>query len=110
MARIGQLVVDGGAKAVPGWFVSDLMSGGDRQLWAAGEIADLFPGGAYRNCWYQPRKDSDVVMAVGIHGQWIYADVPRRVVVVKQSSGVTATDPDVDGSAMLRDVARAAVA
>jgi CubicO group peptidase (beta-lactamase class C family) len=110
MARIGQFLVDGVARAVPEWFISDLMSEGDDTLWAAGEIAHLLPGGAYRSCWYQPRKDPGVVMALGVHGQWIYVDVPRRVVVVKQSSGATATDPPVDREmvGLLRDIARAA--
>ena len=110
MARIGQLLIDGGAGAVPDWYVADLMSAGDAALWAAGEIAHLLPGGAYRSCWYQPREDPGVVMAIGIHGQWIYVDVPRRVVVVKQSSGAKATDPPVDREvvALLRDIARIA--
>jgi CubicO group peptidase (beta-lactamase class C family) len=110
-ARIGQFIIDGGAPTVPQWFISDLMSEGDSALWSAGEIAHLLPGGGYRSCWYQPREDPGVVMAIGIHGQWIYVDVPRRVVVVKQSSGAKATDARMDRSmvALLRDIARAAV-
>jgi CubicO group peptidase (beta-lactamase class C family) len=110
MARIGQLLIDGGRGSIPAWFISDLTSAGDEALWAAGEIAELLPGGAYRSCWYQPRQDPDVVMAVGIYGQWIYVDIPRHVVVVKQSSGATPTDPAVDREviALLREIAAAA--
>jgi CubicO group peptidase (beta-lactamase class C family) len=110
MVRIGQLVVDSGAGVIADWYIADLMSCGDTALWAAGEIAHLLPGGAYRSCWYQPREDPGVVMAIGIYGQWIYVDVPRRVVVAKQSSGDKATDPPVDHEviALLRDIARTA--
>jgi CubicO group peptidase (beta-lactamase class C family) len=108
MARIGQFLIDRGAGAVPEWFISDLISAGDEALWAAGELAHLLPGAAYRSCWYQPRVDSSVVMAVGIHGQWLYVDVPRRIVIAKQSSAATATDHPVDRKiiALLRSIAQ----
>jgi CubicO group peptidase (beta-lactamase class C family) len=110
MARIGQLLIDGGAGVIPGWFVADLMSAGDTALWAASELTHLLPpGGTYRSNWYQPREDPGVAMAIGIHGQRIYVDVPRRVVVAKQSSDATAVDPTTDLKVfeMLRDIARA---
>jgi CubicO group peptidase (beta-lactamase class C family) len=110
MARIGQFVIDRTAPVAPDWFISDLMSEGDHALWAAGEIAHLLPAGAYRSCWYQPREDPGVVMALGLYGQWIYVDVPRRIVVAKQSSGLKSTDPPVDRAIveLLRDIARTA--
>jgi CubicO group peptidase (beta-lactamase class C family) len=91
MARIGLLVAEGGAGLVPEDFVDDLLHGGDPGPWARGDFADYFPGGAYRSCWYQPRVDPDCVCAVGIHGQHIYVDRPRNVVVAIQSSW---DDPD----------------
>jgi CubicO group peptidase (beta-lactamase class C family) len=96
MARLGQLVVEDGAGVVPAAFVEDLRSGGDPALWAAGEWAEWLPGGAYRSCWYQPRTDPGVAIAIGIHGQLIYADPARRVVVAKQSSWPVAGDDDGD--------------
>ena len=108
MARIGQLVVEDGAGVVPAAFVDDLRSGGDPALWAAGEWGEWLPGGAYRSCWYQPRTDPDVAIAIGIHGQLIYADPRRRVVVVKQSSWPVAGDDAGDTLAI--DAARALVA
>lgn len=91
MARIGLLVAEGGGGLVPEEFVDDLLHGGDPGPWARGDFADYFPGGAYRSCWYQPRVDPDCVCAVGIHGQHIYVDRPRNVVVAIQSSW---DDPD----------------
>ncbi len=96
MARIGQLVVEDGAGVVPAAFVEDLRSGGDPALWAAGAWADWLPGGAYRSCWYQPRTDPDVAIAIGIHGQLVYADPRRRIVVAKQSSWPVAGDDEGD--------------
>jgi len=86
MARIGLLVAEDGAGLVPRWFVDDLLTGGDPEVWNRGDFADYFPGGAYRSCWYQPRVDPACVCAVGIHGQHIYVDRPRGVVVAIQSS------------------------
>jgi CubicO group peptidase (beta-lactamase class C family) len=108
MARIGQLVVEDGAGVVPADFVEDLRSGGDPALWAAGQWADFLPGGAYRSCWYQPRTDPGVAIAIGIHGQLIYADPGRRVVVAKQSSWPVAGDDD--GDALAIEAARAIAA
>jgi CubicO group peptidase (beta-lactamase class C family) len=110
MARIGQLVIDRGVGSIPEWFIDDFMTEGDLDLWAGGEIAELLPGGAYRSCWYQPRRDPGVVMAIGIYGQFIYVDVTRRTVVAKQSSGASAVNPQLDPQvvALLRGLAVAA--
>jgi CubicO group peptidase (beta-lactamase class C family) len=96
MARLGQLVVDGGGGGVSEAFVTDLETAGDTDAWAAGDYAAFLPGGAYRSCWYQPRVDAGVLLAIGIHGQLIYADRHRRVVVAKQSSWPVAGDEDAD--------------
>lgn len=85
MARVGQLVLDGGRDVVPDWFVEDLFAGGDPQQWSKGDRADHIPGGTYRSCWYKLPMGPGIVAALGIHGQMIYVDRPRQVVVAKQS-------------------------
>ena len=112
IARLGMIVAEGGAGIVPSDFIEDLTSGGDPSHWAIGDYADWLPGGCYRSCWYQPRVDPDCVMAVGIHGQMIYVDRPRNVVVVKQSSWDTPDDNDLhsDAEYACRAVARALTA
>jgi len=100
LARIGQLVLDGGHDALPPWFVNDLFRGGDPSLWAAGEYANYFPGAAYRSCWYQLRTEPDLLFAGGIHGQMIYVDRPRRVVVAKQSHWPEADDEALTHAAL----------
>jgi len=112
MARVGLLVAERGAGIVPQGFVDDLIHGGDPAPWAAGDFADWLPGGCYRSCWYQPRVDPDCAMAVGIHGQMIYVDRPRNVVVAKQSSWSDADDSDNSTDAYLaaRAICRALAA
>jgi CubicO group peptidase (beta-lactamase class C family) len=87
MARIGQLLIDGA-----GGGVADVRSPGDRGAWTAGSLRDFLPHAAYRNFWYQPAGTPDILLAAGIHGQRIYADIPRRVVVAQQASLPTAYD------------------
>jgi CubicO group peptidase (beta-lactamase class C family) len=100
MALVGQLVLDSGAGSVPAEFIADLVGAGDRDRWAGGEFAGLFPGGAYRSCWYQTGPGTGPVAAIGIHGQFIYVDLARRVVVAQQSHRPAAADEDADRAAI----------
>jgi len=108
MARLGQLVIEDGAGLVDPEFVRDLRDGGDPETWARGDYADFLPGGAYRSLWYQPRLDPGVAVAIGIHGQLIYVDPVREVVVAKQSSWPVAGDDDGDRLAIAASRAIAA--
>ena len=112
IARLGMIVAEGGAGIVPEEFIDDLTTGGDPSHWAIGDYAEWLPGGCYRSCWYQPRVDPDCVMAVGIHGQMIYVDRPRNVVVVKQSSWDTPDSNDLhsDAEYACRAIARSLTA
>ncbi len=86
LARLGLMVARGGEGVVPEWFVDDLVHNGDPETWARGDFAENMPGGRYRSYWYHPGVEPDVVMGVGIHGQMLYVDIPRQVVVAIQSS------------------------
>ncbi|GAA4013573.1 serine hydrolase [Streptomyces plumbiresistens] len=85
MARIGHLLIGDGPDGA-GRSTADLLRPGDRGAWATGTLADFMPGAAYRSFWYQPNGTPDVLLAAGIHGQRIYVDVSRRVVVAQQAS------------------------
>ncbi len=95
LARLGLMVARGGEGVVPDWFVDDLVHNGDPQTWARGDFAENMPGGRYRSYWYHPGIEPDVVMGVGIHGQMLYVDIPRQVVVAIQSSW-DEPDPEFD--------------
>ena len=93
LARVGQLIVEDGAGAVPAEFVRDL-----REAGAPNPGPDLaaFEGWAYRSSWYQPRWERGLACGIGIYGQFLYIDPTRRVVVAKQSSWPIAGDDDGD--------------
>ncbi len=109
LARLGLLVADGGRGIIPIDYLDDLTHNGSTQQWADGDFAPWLSGGAYRSCWYQPRLDPAVVMGVGIHGQMLYVDRARRIVVAKQSSWSLADDTDAHNDAYLacQSIARA---
>ena len=89
LARIGEMMrqggVAGGRRVVPEEWVRDTVeTGGDRQAWRRGAMLFLFPGGRYRNKWYQ--VGDGAFCAIGIHGQWLYVDPKSEVVIAKMSS------------------------
>ncbi len=110
LARLGLMVARGGDGVVPEWFVDDLVHNGNPETWARGDFAENMPGGRYRSYWYHPGVEPDVVMGVGIHGQMLYVDIPRQVVVAVQSSW-DEPDPEHDhddNRALCRALAAAA--
>jgi CubicO group peptidase (beta-lactamase class C family) len=88
---------------------------GDRQIVAPAIIDTLEQGGSrsaftrgpdatgpahdwsYRAQWWvRHTPDREAIMAIGVHGQWIYVDRAHRVAIVKQSSQPVSLDGDTD--------------
>lgn len=107
LARIGVMVRDGGRGVVPSDYIDDIFTNGSEEQWAIGDFIDLFPRGVYRSCFYRPGEDPGVVMGIGIHGQMLYIDRPRGVVIAKQSSWPQPDELDwhLDAYAALRAIA-----
>ncbi len=89
LARIGEMMRQGGMangrRVVPEEWVRDTVeTGGDRRAWRRGAMLFLFPGGRYRNKWYQ--AGDGAFCGIGIHGQWLYVDPKAEVVIAKMSS------------------------
>jgi CubicO group peptidase (beta-lactamase class C family) len=89
LARIGEMMRQGGMaegrRVVPETWVRDTVeTGGNRQAWRRGAMLFLFPGGRYRNKWYQ--VGDGAFCGIGIHGQWLYVDPKTEVVIAKLSS------------------------
>lgn len=109
VARFGLLVAQKGQWNGEQLFacetVDRLFQGADIVSYALNEdFSQWTPGASYRSQWYVYAQDS--VMAVGIHGQVIYINLPRNVVIVKQSSSPDAeTALDLDTVLMLRELA-----
>lgn len=90
LARVGQLIVDGGEvrgrRLVSAAWINDTLRNGDRAAWQSGDFSGLFPEGKYRNQWYQTGYADGSVCAIGIHGQYLYVSPRRSVVIAKLSS------------------------
>ena len=90
LARFGEMMRrDGAAQGhpvVPAWWVGDIRQGGDNAPWQRGDMSYLFPAGRYRSQWYQTGNASGAYCAIGIHGQWLWIDPAREVVIAKVSA------------------------
>lgn len=109
LARFGMMIRDGGMSAVDSSYVADVFDNGSHEQWANGDFAETFENGIYRSCCYKPGVDPDVVMGIGIHGQMLYIDRARGVVVAKQSSWHSPDEGEDHNDAYLacRAIARA---
>jgi CubicO group peptidase (beta-lactamase class C family) len=98
LARFGEMIRRrGGAhgrQVVPGAWIDDINERGDPEAWAASEFADVFPQASYRSQWYRIDRTKGVLVAFGIHGQWIYIHPEAELVIVRMASEATPLDPD----------------
>jgi len=98
LARIGQLLVDGGRRGntqiVPQAWVDDLSAGGDTEAWQTGDFFKHSPGLAirYRSKWYALDGEAPMLFCLGIHGQYLFVDRANKVVIAKLSSRAEPTD------------------
>jgi len=79
----------------PGW-IEDTLSNGHTGAWQSGEFVNLLPQGVYRNQWYLTDTASPAVLAIGIHGQWLYVEPKAQIVIVKFSSEAQPVDELLD--------------
>jgi len=92
LARLGQLVVDGGSRGsrqiIPPALIHDIAANGDPEAWKNGEFAASFGSRrmSYRSGWYIIHNEPQILFAMGIHGQNLFVDRANRIVVAKLSS------------------------
>jgi CubicO group peptidase (beta-lactamase class C family) len=92
LARVGQLIVEGGARGgtqvIPASWIDDMVAGGDAAAWASGNGADYFPGVPmrYRSQWYVQDGAPPLLFGLGIHGQNLFIDRRNELVIAKVSS------------------------
>ncbi|MEO3387792.1 serine hydrolase [Mesorhizobium sp. CAU 1741] len=103
LARLGQLVLDGGVardggQVIPADWIADMHANGNRDAWVAGNFSDMFDNGRYRSCWYDVGDGRGSFAGVGIHGQWLWADPVSKVVIAKTASR---PDPSDDSATAL---------
>jgi CubicO group peptidase (beta-lactamase class C family) len=111
LARFGDMVRQGGRangrQVIPASWIADITTKGDEEAWRRGEMTGLLSHARYRSKWYVPLDVPDTLMAIGIHGQWIYLDLRAGVTIVKLSSQPLPVDDTIDHKilAMFRAIA-----
>lgn len=104
VARFGEMLRCGGRngtdQVVPQSWIEDALRGApdSRAAYAESPTATPLPGGMYRNQFWVPHADRQVLLCLGIYGQSIYVDLDRDVVVVKLSSCPTPVDAELDNA------------
>lgn len=82
---------------------------GDHAAFATGYpfYHEEFPDAAYSNQWWVLDREQKIHSAIGIHGQFIYIDHQRKVVIVKLSTWPTAANEalEFDDLRMMKAVA-----
>jgi CubicO group peptidase (beta-lactamase class C family) len=98
LARFGEMIrrrgVANGHQVVPGAWIDDINERGDPEAWARSEMAEIFPQASYRSQWYRIDRDRGVLIAFGIHGQFIYIHPEAELVIIRMASEATPLDPD----------------
>ena len=100
LARFGQLMLNRGAvsdrQIVSESWIEDTWTQGSRSAWQKGDFVSLLPKGCYRNQWYQVGDADQSLMALGIHGQWLYINPAAEVVIAKMASQPEPVDDPLD--------------
>ena len=90
LALVSQLIANagtrGGKQVVPRAWLDDIAAGGDPQAWSAGDFAAYLPVVRYRSKWYIDDSSGPLLFGLGIHGQYLFVDAERQLVVAKLSS------------------------
>ena len=98
LGLVGELMRNGGihngASLLEPMWVVDTFANGDFQAWKHGDFFESFPNGSYRNQWYSIGDGE--LCAIGIHGQWIYINTSKEVVISKFSCQPKADDDELD--------------
>ncbi|MGN8025234.1 serine hydrolase domain-containing protein [Microbacterium sp. 22242] len=101
LLRFGTLFLRDGAaldgrQVLPASWIAETLYGApdSRAAFANAAEPTLMPGGMYRNGFWFPYPGSDVLLALGIHGQMIYVNRAANVVAAKLSSWPTPQDAE----------------
>ena len=101
LARLGQVVADGGAyegtQIIPSVWIDDIVQNGSADAWDDGVFAPFFPGRKmhYRNKWYVDLGEAPLLFALGIHGQYLFLDRRSQLVIVMMSSQADPLDAEL---------------
>ena len=88
IAGIGHLVLHGDNDVVPASWIDDILNNGSQEAFNAGAwrgFNKIFGNLVYRSGWLA-NSESKVLMAIGVHGQMLFADRKNGIVMAKTSS------------------------
>ncbi len=92
LANFGLMMINdgslGGRQVVPAAWIEDTIEGDGTSVecFARGAYGAFMPGWHYRNQVWVASRDPAVMLAIGIHGQFVYMDKARDLVIVMLSS------------------------
>jgi CubicO group peptidase (beta-lactamase class C family) len=92
LANFGLMMIGdgslGGRQVIPAAWIDDTVSGDSSSVecFANGAYGAFMPGWHYRNQVWVASRDPAVMLAIGIHGQFVYMDRARGLVIVMLSS------------------------
>jgi CubicO group peptidase (beta-lactamase class C family) len=93
LARFGQLLLEEGRsltgeRVLPASWIRDTFNGDpdSREAFASSPTDTRMPGGMYRNQFWVPYADREILLCLGIHGQMVYVNPAASMVGVKLSS------------------------
>ena len=71
----------------------------DNSIWRAQQNTNgprLFANGNYRSLWYQSGFSDQEICGIGIHGQWLWINPRKELVIVKLASHDSEVDTATD--------------
>ena len=90
LARLGNMIANNGKsneqQIISHEWIEDTLHNGNSKAWARGDMSTVLPGGRYRNKWYQTANTDNSIWAMGIHGQYLYINMARNVVIARTAS------------------------
>lgn len=89
-----------GVQVVPSSWIEDFTKVSDNSAWRAQREANghrLFDQGNYRSLWYQTGFADREICGIGIHGQWLWINPKKEIVIVKLASHDNELDTATDG-------------
>jgi hypothetical protein len=106
LANFGLMMINDGAfngrQVVPADWIADTVKGDStsKECFAKGVYGDDAPGWHYRNQVWVTGSDQAVILAIGIHGQYVSMDKGRDLVIVMLSSQPQPFDEALDLNTM----------
>ena len=102
LANFGLMMINDGAldgrQVVPASWIMDTVTGDatSKECFANGMYGDESPGWHFRNQVWVANSDPAVMLTIGIHGQYVYMDKGRDLVIVMLSSQPEPLDVALD--------------